>query len=35
MDIFAQATKNKVAFADLLYQKIETLQGQADPEIQP
>jgi uncharacterized protein len=34
MDVFAQANKNKVAFADLLYQKIETLQGQAEPTAQ-
>jgi hypothetical protein len=34
MDVFAQANKNKVAFADLLYQRIETLQGQADPKAQ-
>ncbi|MGA8610969.1 MAG: caspase family protein [Xanthobacteraceae bacterium] len=31
-DVYAQAKKSKVAFADLLYQKIETLQGQIQPQ---
>ena len=29
MDVYAQAKKNKVAFADLLTQKMQTLEGQA------
>ena len=31
-DVYAQAKKSKVAFADLLYQKIQTLQGQTQPQ---
>ena len=31
IDVYSQAKKNKVAFADLLYQKIQTLQGEAEP----
>ena len=31
MDVYAQAKKNKVAFADLLTQKMQTLEGQAKP----
>jgi hypothetical protein len=34
IDVYAQAKKSKVAFADLLYQKIQTLQGQIDPQSQ-
>jgi TPR repeat protein len=31
-DVYGQAKKSKVAFADLLYQKIQTLQGQIQPQ---
>jgi TPR repeat protein/uncharacterized protein (UPF0335 family) len=31
-DVYAQAKKSKVAFADLLYQKIQTIQGQIQPQ---
>jgi hypothetical protein len=31
-DVYGQAKKSKVAFADLLYQKIQTLQGQTQPQ---
>lgn len=32
VDIYAQAKKNKVAFADLLAQRMQTLEGQAKPQ---
>lgn len=32
-DVYGQAKKSKVAFADLLYQEIQTLQGQIDPKL--
>jgi TPR repeat protein len=34
MDVYAQAKKNKVAVADLLTQKMQTLEGQAKPPTQ-
>jgi len=34
IDVYSQARKNKVAFADLLSQRMQTLEGQAQPQAQ-
>jgi TPR repeat protein/uncharacterized protein (UPF0335 family) len=34
IDVYSQARKNKVAFADLLSQRMQTLEGQAEPQAQ-
>jgi hypothetical protein len=34
IDIYSQAKKSKVAFADLLAQRMQTLEGQAKPQTQ-
>jgi murein L,D-transpeptidase YafK len=34
LDLFAQAKKNNVAFAEYVYQRIETIQGRTDPKAQ-
>ena len=34
IEVYSQARKSKVAFADLLAQKMQTLEGQAKPQVQ-